>query len=198
MPPNDQQLVQIIDAATADAARRAGHWLHCHPGCTQCCVGIFSINQLDAERLRNGLEITTQIDPARAARVRKRVAESVARLTPQFPGDAATGILNQEDPSFEDFGNEETCPVLDPQTGMCDLYSWRPVTCRVFGLPLRTEEGIGVCELCFDGANEQEILAAELSTEWSPVEEGLNQAAEQRSGLRGTTTIAFALRNRGE
>lgn len=196
MPSPDQRLVQIIDAATADAARRAGKWLHCHPGCTQCCVGVFSINQLDAERLRTGLDAITQSDPARAARIRQRVAESVARLTPEFPGDATTGVLDQEDPSFEDFGNDETCPVLDPRTGMCDLYEWRPVTCRVFGLPLRTDEGIGVCELCFDGATQEEILAAELSTAWSAEEERLNQETEQRSATGGATTIAFALRNR--
>jgi Fe-S-cluster containining protein len=86
--------------------------------------------------------------------------------------------------------------VLDPQTGMCDLYEWRPVTCRVFGLPLHTEEGIGVCELCFDGADEQEILAAELSTGWSTEEEQLNRQLEQQLGMEGATTIAFALRDR--
>jgi NitT/TauT family transport system permease protein len=47
LPPGDQQLVQIVDAALADTARRSGDWLVCHPGCTQCCIKAFAINQLD-------------------------------------------------------------------------------------------------------------------------------------------------------
>ncbi|MGB6133131.1 MAG: YkgJ family cysteine cluster protein, partial [Acidobacteriaceae bacterium] len=68
----DAQLVQIVDAAVADAARRAGSWLKCAPGCTQCCYGVFAISQLDAARLRDGLAALEASDPARAAAVRER------------------------------------------------------------------------------------------------------------------------------
>jgi hypothetical protein len=55
LPAGDHELVQILDAALADTARRSGEWLVCKPGCTQCCVGVFAINQLDAARLQQGL-----------------------------------------------------------------------------------------------------------------------------------------------
>ena len=32
--------------------------------------------------------------------------------------------------AFADFGNDEPCPGLDPDTGGCDLYDARPMTCR--------------------------------------------------------------------
>jgi hypothetical protein len=51
----DNELIQIVDAAVAEAARRSGAWLVCRLGCTQCCIGPFPINQLDARRLRRGL-----------------------------------------------------------------------------------------------------------------------------------------------
>lgn len=190
---NDNQLVQIVDAAAADAARRSGHWLHCRLGCTQCCIGIFSITQLDAARLRAGLATLEQQDPNRAAAIRRRAAESVQRLTPNFPGDATTGRLDESDPRHEDFANDEPCPVLDPTTGACELYAARPITCRVFGPPVRSAEGIGVCELNFDGADEKEVLAAELDTSWSSLEDALITHAETRSGLSGSTTVAWAL-----
>src|SRR5690242_261004 len=44
----DRAFIQIVDAATAEAARRSGPWLACRPGCTQCCIGPFPITQLDA------------------------------------------------------------------------------------------------------------------------------------------------------
>ena len=78
--PGDAQLVQILDAALADAARRSGDWLVCRPGCTQCCVGVFAVSQLDAQRLRAGMEELQATDPARATAVRNRARDSIARL----------------------------------------------------------------------------------------------------------------------
>lgn len=192
---SDQQLVQIVDAATADAAVRSGHWLHCRLGCTQCCIGIFGITQLDAARLREGLVALEHEDPGKAAAVRRRAADSVSRLTPDFPGNAATGELDESDPRYEDFANDEPCPALDPSTGACDLYAARPITCRVFGPPIRSEDGIGVCELNFVGASEQEILASELDTSWSSLETGLNTEVEAQTSRTGSTTVAWAFLN---
>lgn len=194
----DGELVQIVDAATADAARRSGEWLKCRKGCTQCCVGIFAITQLDAMRLRRGLAELETADPVRAAAVRERARQSVHRLEADFPGDAVTGILDETAEGFEDFANDEPCPALDPMTGGCDLYSARPMTCRIFGPPVRSADGIGICELCFDGASAEEILAAELKMDWNALEDELNQEAERASGAAGSTVVAFALRERRE
>ena len=125
LPAGDKQLVQILDAALADTARRSGDWLVCKPGCTQCCVGVFAINQLDAARLQQGLEELTGSEPERAQSVRERARKSVERLTQGFPGDPVTGLLDPSEEAearFEDFGNDEPCAALDPATGLCDLY----------------------------------------------------------------------------
>ena len=90
LPAADGALIQIVDAALADAARRSGEWLVCRPGCTQCCVGVFAINQLDAARLQQGLAELEQTDAARARRIRLRARASVARLAEEFPGNAKT------------------------------------------------------------------------------------------------------------
>jgi len=194
LPDGDQQLVQIVDAATADAARRAGAWLKCAPGCTQCCIGVFAISQLDAERLRAGLADLQRTDPDRAAAVLRRAREAVERLASDFPGDANSGILDPERAeAFDEFANDEPCPVLDPVTGFCDLYAARPMTCRVFGPPLRTGEGLDVCELCFVGASVEAIAAAEVHLGCEEVEAALTHEAEAENGLRGETTVAWAL-----
>ena len=191
-----RKLIQIVDVALADAARRSGKWLACRPGCTQCCIGVFPINQLDALRLQRGLAKLESSAPERAAVIRERSRESVARLTPEFPGDASTGLLDEGEASarrFEDFANDEPCPVLDPQSGLCELYESRPMTCRVFGPPVRSEDGLGVCELCFQGATDQEIAACEMIPDPDDLESRLLRDLEQRSGRRGNTIIAFCL-----
>ena len=196
LPQQDHELVQIVDSAFADAARRSGKWLVCHPGCSQCCVGVFAINMLDAVRLREGLKKLEKLAPERATRVRERARDAVSRLSKDFPGDPATGLLHQGDEAarhFANFADHEPCPALDPDTGLCDLYEARPMTCRVFGPPLRSEEGLGVCELCFHGATNDEIAACEISADPDDLESTLLQEIEKATGVHGQTIVAFCL-----
>ena len=197
LPAADGALIQIVDAALADAARRSGEWLACRPGCTQCCVGVFAINQLDAVRLQYGLAELEQTDAARARRIRLRARASVARLAAEFPGNVKTGVLEEgpeAEERFAEFANDEVCPVLDPETGLCDLYDARPMTCRTFGPPVRTEGGLGVCELCFHGASDEQIAACEMVVDPDDLESNLLGKLERARGPRGRTIVAFCVK----
>lgn len=196
LPAGDSALIQIVDASFADAARRAGPHLACRIGCTQCCHGAFAINALDALRLQVGMAAMRATNPMLAETIQQRARAWVAEHGAAFPGDPATGLLgNSEDDlaRFDEFANEAPCPALDPATGRCDVYTWRPMTCRVFGPPVRTSaedgrEGLGHCELCFTTATPAEVAAGEMTvpheTEAVLLEE-LGDAAE--------TVVAFAL-----
>jgi Fe-S-cluster containining protein len=193
---DDRGLIQIVDSALADVTRRSGEWLVCRPGCTQCCVGAFPINQLDAQRMRRGLDALEASLPERAGRIRERARDSVARLSAEFPGDPVTGLLDEGDEAtgrFSDFANDEPCPALDPLTGHCELYESRPMTCRVFGPPVRSEDGLGVCELCFQGATDEEIARCEMKPDPDHLESGLVEQVESTTGVRGNTIVPFCL-----
>jgi Fe-S-cluster containining protein len=195
-------LVQIVDTAVADAYRRGAHHLVCKPGCSQCCIGVFPIAHEDAARLRQGLIALEQTDPEKFQRIRTRVAASLTRLDPWFPGDRTTGILNEDHEAailFEEFANDEPCPVLDLDHGTCDLYEHRPILCRTFGPPMRTagddgEVNLATCELCFIHASTEEIAACELDPTLHAQEEASNQAFNAGHNLHGQTLIAYALR----
>jgi hypothetical protein len=110
-----------------------------------------------------------------------------------FPGDRETGNLGTsalEQERFEKFANDAACPALDPATGRCDVYAWRPMTCRVFGPPVRVGDGdaLGCCELCFVGATEEEIAGCEM-----PVPHDLEAELLDEAGGQGETVVAFAL-----
>ncbi len=185
---SDRELVQIVDAAMAEAARRSGSWLACRLGCTECCIGPFPITPLDAARLRDGLADLANRDPERAARVRARARASVARLRREYPVDTLNRIL-----ALEEAADDEPCPALDPATGACDLYAFRPITCRTFGPAVRfpAEAGpsrIGVCELCYQGATDEQIAACEVEVDTR----GENEILEAMENP-GDTLVAFAL-----
>lgn len=128
--------------------------------------------------------------------MRQRARESVARLSPEFPGDPVSGVLDdgeEAERQFADFANDEPCPALDPATGNCELYESRPMTCRVFGPPVQSEEGLCVCELCFQGASEKEIAECEMIPDPDDLESHLLEEFEKNTGTRGNTIIAFVL-----
>ena len=164
----DRELVQIVDAALAEAVRKGGAWIACKPGCADCCLGPFPISQLDAQRLRQGLAQLRADDPGRAARVVERAQKAVAAEE------------CEDDP----------CPALDPQRGTCDLYAARPLTCRTFGPALRwNSDAVGVCELCFAGASDEEIAACAVTLD----DQGHEAALLEQMGARGQTSVALAL-----
>jgi Fe-S-cluster containining protein len=193
LPAGDAHLVQIMDAALADAALRAGPWLVCREGCTPCCHGAFAINALDIERLRAGMATLRSTNPALAATLEHRAHAWISEHGPAFPGDPATGFIGTSEAdqeAFEDFANDAPCPALDPATGRCDVYAWRPMTCRVFGPPVRMGQGdaIGCCELCFQGATEAEIAACEM-----PVPHELEDQLIAELNPAPDTVVAYAL-----
>ncbi len=131
-------------------------------------------------------------DLAKAAEVEQRAQVWIEQWAAEFPGDSETGVLgtsNADEEAFEEFANEAACPALDPETGRCDVYAWRPITCRVFGPPVRQESGaLACCELCFTSARDEEIAACEMS-----VPHDLEMQIVDELGDSRQTVVAYAL-----
>jgi Fe-S-cluster containining protein len=138
-------------------------------------------------------------DPAAAQAIEDRARAWLATYGAGFPGNRETGILgtSEEDrEKFEDYANDAPCPALDLATGLCGVYEWRPMTCRVFGPPVRMAgahdtEPLGHCELCFTGATPEQVAACEM-----PVPNELEAQLVDEIGSKAETIVAYALLNR--
>jgi Fe-S-cluster containining protein len=193
----DRRLLAVVDAAGAEAARRAGDRLACRAGCSECCIGPFPITELDAARLRAGLSELAGRDAASAARIRERASTAADALAEGFPGDIRLEILGEDEAAREAFFTMHAampCPVLDPETGFCELYAHRPISCRTFGPPMRIEgEDLPPCRLCFRGSTLPDVEACRVSLDCSALEAPLTARAEESAGRAGETLIALAL-----
>jgi Fe-S-cluster containining protein len=135
-------------------------------------------------------------NPALAGDLELRARAWLAENGSGFPGDSEAGILGAsaaDQTRFENFANDAACPALDPSTGRCDVYQWRPMTCRVFGPPVRSvnengAQGLGHCELCFIGATPEQVAACEM-----PVPHELEAELLDEIGSKAETVVAFAL-----
>lgn len=191
----DRRLLTLVDAALDRARAVAGAHLVCQSGCTPCCFGPFAITQLDAWRLREGLRALAETEPGRAAAVRRRAAAAVARQAPAFgPGPAGVFATEAEEERFYETFASDPCPALDPDSGACTVYAWRPVACRTYGPPVRMGgDDLPPCPLCFKKAASAEIETARQTIDVAHVEDALTDRVEQDIGRRGMTTIAFAI-----
>jgi Fe-S-cluster containining protein len=127
---------------------------------------------------------------------RQRAVDSAARWSPEFPGNVISGLLDEDAEDGEEFGsfaNDEVCPALDPQSGTCDLYAARPMTCRVFGPPVRSEGGLGVCELCYHCATAEEIASCEMVPDPDDLEFNLIKKVGAADWCAWQDTVVFAL-----
>ena len=196
LPARDAELIQIVDASLADAARRAGYLLACLEFTHLAHFAGQPAQGLDAARLREGMSTLRATNPSLAADLELRARAWLADHGPDFPGDRETGILGAsaaDQERFEDFANDAPCPALDPASGRCDVYAWRPMTCRVFGPPIRAAgaagaEGLGHCELCFIGATAEQVAACEM-----PLPHALEAELLDELGPPTETVVAFAL-----
>jgi len=143
--------VQIMDGALAEAARRAGSgW--CAGQVAPLLPWGFRHRPLDALRLSAAWKRCAG-GTLEGGGGRRAGADVDCRAWADFPGDRETGILGEtvaERERFEEFANEAACPALDPATGRCDVYAWRPMTCRFLARRCGwRRSALAHCELCF-------------------------------------------------
>jgi Fe-S-cluster containining protein len=108
----------------------------CRSGCSECCRGLFDITLLDACYLKSGFD---RLPDDVREHVTVRAIERVKRLQELWPEFAAPFILNyRPDEEWEELMPEEDgtpCSLLGAD-GKCLVYDYRPMTCRLNGVPL--------------------------------------------------------------
>lgn len=194
---HDAEMLRRVDAVLREAAVLAGERWACRAGRTDCCIGPFPINLLDARRLERGLRALEASDPQRAAALLARAHDTVERLRPDFPGDLAAGVLDDDEQRQEAFFERHgalPCPVLAPGAGTCELYEHRPWTCRTFGPPTRVgDEKLPQCPYCFAPCTDAEADAMRVEPDPEGVEDAILDALEREEGVTGETIVALAL-----
>jgi Fe-S-cluster containining protein len=108
--------------------------LACRKGCSACCRGLFDINLLDAFLLRAGfVQLPAEVREQVLDKCRPRLAELRQRWAQLEPPYLLHGLPDDGWTAMPE-GDETPCPLLDDD-GLCLLYDFRPMTCRLHGLP---------------------------------------------------------------
>ena len=132
---NYRALLEEIDAWFASCLQAAPPGvLACRKGCSSCCRGLFDISLLDAFLLRSGFEqLPTDVQEQVRAKCRTRLAELQAQW-PQLQNPYLLNNLPDESWTTMPEEDETPCPLLG-EDNLCLVYAFRPMTCRLHGLP---------------------------------------------------------------
>lgn len=108
----------------------------CGQGCSGCCRALFDITLLDAWHLQRGFQL---LPPATQAVIHGKARLRLAQMRRQWPEFAAPYLLNyRPEADWEQLmpdEDETPCAFLD-DAGRCLVYDYRPMTCRLHGMPL--------------------------------------------------------------
>lgn len=133
-------LVSKADSAFRMVERDYGACVKCRIGCSDCCHAIFGVFMIEAVHLKQGLDQLGNAE-REAALLRADEADhelkEVEEKLAVFDGD----------PHMKAFAlakERVRCPLLDPED-KCIIYHYRPITCRVYGIPTAIQGRGRVC-----------------------------------------------------
>ncbi|MEW6543788.1 MAG: YkgJ family cysteine cluster protein [Nitrospirota bacterium] len=122
--------------------------LPCGRGCSQCCIGPFAITLVDAAELQRGL--ASLAESVRRG-IRAQASRQVSTIEAEFPRLRESPFLDEWSEADLDVLVERfahlPCPALAPD-GSCRIYAFRPVTCRMMGIPVEADGLVeGACSV---------------------------------------------------
>lgn len=130
-----EQLMQAADAAFVRIKAEYPDKVTCKIGCADCCYALFDLSLIEAlyinHKFNAEFEKDTKQNLLNKANRADRKIYQIKRQAYKYhqAGKNEVEILSK-------IGAESVrCPLLN-QADRCDLYAYRPITCRLYGLPI--------------------------------------------------------------
>ncbi|MEJ2068705.1 MAG: YkgJ family cysteine cluster protein, partial [Deltaproteobacteria bacterium] len=120
----------------------------CKVHCCDCCYAVFDLTLIESVYVNYHFNASLSRDERRPI---VRRAEKADRKYYQIKQKLQKMYIDEGRPAEEVFHRlaqeRVRCPLLNDQD-LCDLYLWRPITCRVYGIPTSFGGTAHICEQC--------------------------------------------------
>lgn len=134
-----EKLVAETDAVFSRVASMYPDCVTCKSGCSDCCHATFDLSLVEAMYLNLRFQESFDFGPQRSA-ILERAADTDRKLT-RLKRDYfrelrdAGGSEEAMNAILEEASRARIrCPLLDGED-RCILYEYRPITCRLYGIP---------------------------------------------------------------
>ncbi len=131
-----EDLVKTSEALFHQVKEQFPHCVKCKEGCSDCCYALFDLSFIEAMYINQKFTAAFESKPQEKAEILEKanVADrSVYKLKKKAYKALEAG--ESEEKILGDLAKERIrCPLLN-NNDMCDLYEFRPITCRFYGIP---------------------------------------------------------------
>jgi Fe-S-cluster containining protein len=129
-----EALVAKADAAFERVKEDYGECVNCVQACSDCCFALFDLTLIEALYIRHKFLATYQ-GAEKAALMEKanRADRRIYKLKRRAYNELQDG-KNEGEILAEMALERVRCPLLNDEQ-LCDLYPYRPLTCRFYGIP---------------------------------------------------------------
>ena len=133
-------LVDKADQAFQEMQQKYGECIRCERHCSDCCHAVFGLFSIEAAYLKQNFnqlgkeEIKTALLRCNEA---DRALKQLEKMLQSY----------RDDPNMQAYAMARErirCPLLDDNLD-CILHSFRPITCRVYGIPTKIQGKARVC-----------------------------------------------------
>lgn len=129
-----EALVQLAEKAFERVKEQNGDLVKCKSGCADCCHALFDLTLIEAIYINHRfLEAFSEKEREAILERANRADRKIYKIKKQAHKSLEKG--ENEVKILADVGAERVrCPFLDGEE-LCELYPYRPITCRVYGVP---------------------------------------------------------------
>lgn len=130
------ELLREVDAWFQRSLEQYPGLIACRNGCSECCRGLFDITLLDAYYLRRGFDILPESLKTDIVGGASRRLEQLSMVNAEFTEPWLLNGIPEADWDALMPEEDETPCLLLSESGGCLAYEYRPMTCRLNGIPL--------------------------------------------------------------
>jgi len=141
-----ENILAEVDAVFAKVATEFPDCVNCRQGCSDCCHALFDLPLIEALYLNHHFHSDLPRE------TRDRILEKADRADREsykikFQAHRNDKAGVETEAILEDVARKRVrCPLLNAQE-MCDLYAYRPITCRLYGIPHAIQSKARTCAL---------------------------------------------------
>lgn len=141
-----ESVARQVEAAFDKLKAEYAHCVSCKPGCADCCHALFDLSLIEALYVKHKFD--ERFHAERRTQILERADEADRKIyrlkrdayKKHSSGRAETQIL------MDMAAQRVRCPLLNAND-QCDLYDVRPITCRLYGIPVEIGGQTHTCGL---------------------------------------------------
>ncbi|MDY0131730.1 MAG: YkgJ family cysteine cluster protein [Desulforegulaceae bacterium] len=140
-----EELAKSVDKAFKKVADDFPKEVNCKPGCSDCCYALFDLTLIESLYINKKFREIYTDDVKRHEIINRAVKadREIHRLKKKAFDEQKQGVSDIEIIGMMAM-ERVRCPLLN-ENNQCDLYDFRPLNCRAYGVP--TETG-GTSHIC--------------------------------------------------